>query len=82
MAHRALPEPGVYRFDFLSRVMFMYQKRVTPIGITLLTKPDKALRSLSSVALSSLSVKAIPFYHKINPMLMYNSGGGGVQFER
>jgi hypothetical protein len=27
MAHRALPEPGVYRFDFLSRVMPMYQKK-------------------------------------------------------
>lgn len=58
------------------------KKRATPDGITLLAKPHTPLRSLLSVALSCVLVKAILVYHQIFLLSIFNRGGMHAQFQR
>ncbi len=75
----------VLGIGFPRRVIVVHKqnkKRATPVGITLLAKPRRALGSVSTVALSSLRVKAVRVYHPVITESMYNLRAEAVQLPR
>ena len=81
-AHRTLPGPGVYRFEFSRKAVALTRKRKATQRAAFLPNLAPALMSLSSVALSSDASKSTFMVRLFSPHVNIQRRGDTVQSRR